>query len=351
MGRACLLVLAISSLCFLLKAVTGMPVESGIPVLENFDVTPFLGKWNSIALATDYPRIQQIRAELKMTTYSLEESDQPGKIHASHLFYVGDRRTNMSVMCDKLQPPGRFALSRSRSSEEFRVIRGKHHEYAVVVFYSHGANKTVTTLRLFGRAQELRPALLEDFRQISLDQGIPEECIFLLPKADECVSDKTLPESQNQQRVRRMAVVEPEEGSGLLPSNVPFFSRTDVEAACQLPAEPGICFGHHERFHYNQSTMTCAKFVYGGCSGNGNNFLTEQICLQRCRTVAACRLPIEIGPCKIAVDLWAFDSVLGKCKPFIYGGCQGNGNKFYSLKECEEYCDAVPAEEADLLPV
>lgn len=43
------------------------------------------------------------------------------------------------------------------------------------------------------------------------------------------------------------------------------------------------------------------------------------------------------------MELWAFDAVQGKCIRFQYGGCQGNGNKFYSEKECKEYC-GVPGD-------
>lgn len=57
---------------------------------------------------------------------------------------------------------------------------------------------------------------------------------------------------------------------------------------------------------------------------------------------AACNLPIVRGPCRGYHKLWAFDAAQGKCVPFIYGGCQGNGNKFYSEKECKEYC-GVPS--------
>ncbi|XP_051893386.1 inter-alpha-trypsin inhibitor-like [Pristis pectinata] len=97
--------------------------------------------------------------------------------------------------------------------------------------------------------------------------------------------------------------------------------------------------------------MTCEPFTYGGCLGNANNFVTERQCLHTCRTVAACRLPIEVGPCRKSIDLWAFDSVAGKCVTFMYGGCEGNGNKFYTKKECVEYCDAIPEGEDELLAV
>lgn len=55
---------------------------------------------------------------------------------------------------------------------------------------------------------------------------------------------------------------------------------------------------------------------------------------------AACRLPIVPGPCQSLVTRWAFDAAQGKCITFTYGGCKGNGNQFYSEKECKEYCGA-----------
>lgn len=38
------------------------------------------------------------------------------------------------------------------------------------------------------------------------------------------------------------------------------------------------------RFFYNTSSMACETFLYGGCLGNGNNFYSEKECLQACRT-------------------------------------------------------------------
>uniref|UniRef100_A0A672L7L6 Protein AMBP n=1 Tax=Sinocyclocheilus grahami TaxID=75366 RepID=A0A672L7L6_SINGR len=111
--------------------------------------------------------------------------------------------------------------------------------------------------------------------------------------------------------------------------------------ACKSQPDSGPCFGMLQRYHYNSSIMACQMFTYGGCMGNQNNFVTEKECLQSCRTEAACRLPMDAGPCKVFTDLWAFDSAAGKCVSFKYGGCKGNGNKFYSQKECEEYCGVM----------
>lgn len=65
---------------------------------------------------------------------------------------------------------------------------------------------------------------------------------------------------------------------------------------------------------------------------------------------AACRLPIVPGPCQKPVTRWAFDAAQGKCITFSYGGCKGNGNQFYSEKECKEYCGAPPLAGTHTLP-
>ncbi|CAO2587811.1 Protein AMBP [Lemmus lemmus] len=40
-----------------------------------------------------------------------------------------------------------------------------------------------------------------------------------------------------------------------------------------------------ERYYYNGASMACETFQYGGCLGNGNNFISEKECLQTCRTI------------------------------------------------------------------
>jgi hypothetical protein len=51
-----------------------------------------------------------------------------------------------------------------------------------------------------------------------------------------------------------------------------------------------------------------------------------------------CSLSLDSGPCDAYVPSFGFSQADGNCQPFVYGGCQGNDNRFSSLAECEAKC-------------
>lgn len=53
---------------------------------------------------------------------------------------------------------------------------------------------------------------------------------------------------------------------------------------------------------------------------------------------AKCLARAETGPCMALIILWAYDSNLGRCKTFIYGGCDGTDNKYPTEQECMATC-------------
>ncbi|NXL68383.1 AMBP protein, partial [Chordeiles acutipennis] len=195
--------------------------------------------------------------------------------------------TRLSGEYQKTSTPGKYTYYNPKwdVSIQSYVLRTNYEEYAVILMKKKSSFGPSTTLKLYGMSPELREELIESFQQLALEMGIPADSIFILANRGECIPQETATAPQlcasfPTQRARR-AVLPAEEGSaaGPLP---PYIGNK--EDSCRLSRDPGPCSGMLSRFFYNSSSMACETFLYGGCLGNGNNFYSEKECLQACRT-------------------------------------------------------------------
>ena len=51
-----------------------------------------------------------------------------------------------------------------------------------------------------------------------------------------------------------------------------------------------------------------------------------------------CSQEPDPGPCEAAFDRYFHNATSGRCERFVYGGCEGNDNRFDSQEECEQTC-------------
>ncbi|XP_051534832.1 kunitz-type serine protease inhibitor 6-like [Myxocyprinus asiaticus] len=170
------------------------------------------------------------------------------------------------------------------------------------------------------------------------------------------VTGTLLSDSHTLSQRSRMSV--PENNNADEPKALPEMTSDEFQEKCQTAPQTGLCRASIRRYYYNNGT--CEPFVYGGCGGNKNNYETEETCMTSCtvRIIPSnkkesdipttpnsiysyqeiCVVPSDSGPCRASFRRFYFDSSSQSCKPFIYGGCRGNQNRYSTEEECLSAC-------------
>ncbi|XP_036357639.1 BPTI/Kunitz domain-containing protein 4-like [Octopus sinensis] len=132
-------------------------------------------------------------------------------------------------------------------------------------------------------------------------------------------------------------VIHPSNNYGLccLKPSATTFSNVPL---CEQPTKVGLCRARMLRYFFNSQSGHCEIFSYSGCQGNENNFETKEECEQSCRNY--CEMRAEPGFCLAKITRYYYDRISGTCRMFHYGGCGGNGNNFYTKRDCLNYCSS-----------
>ncbi|NP_001018400.1 papilin b, proteoglycan-like sulfated glycoprotein precursor [Danio rerio] len=62
-------------------------------------------------------------------------------------------------------------------------------------------------------------------------------------------------------------------------------------SVCSLARDVGPCYEYKSRFYFDHSSGSCSQFWFGGCQGNGNNFVSKVACERTCKASVRGREP------------------------------------------------------------
>ncbi|TRZ01831.1 hypothetical protein DNTS_004273 [Danionella cerebrum] len=120
------------------------------------------------------------------------------------------------------------------------------------------------------------------------------------------------------------------------------FRIPKIPPICRFEKTEGPCRGLFNRFFFNMTSMRCEPFFYGGCQGNENNFHNLEECLEYCKphkTIPViCQDILDKGRCSASIPRYYYNSATKTCQEFIYTGCGGSNNNFISKHSCMDVC-------------
>ncbi|KAJ8347877.1 hypothetical protein SKAU_G00264660 [Synaphobranchus kaupii] len=155
---------------------------------KDFNLQGISGKWYLIGYATNTLWFVTRKANMKMGTAVLKPTAE-GDLDMIYSSLNSDGTCwKMTHLAKKTDIPGKFTIRSQRwdNDNDMRVVDVKYNEYALVHTIKTKAGVSTVLNKLYARAKDLSPEVLQKFKQFSLDTGILPENIAILPKNDEC---------------------------------------------------------------------------------------------------------------------------------------------------------------------
>ncbi|XP_069465876.1 lipocalin-like [Ambystoma mexicanum] len=173
-----------------LLALCALHAHAEVSVQPDFQDDKILGKWYSIGLASNSKWFQSKKHVLTMCSTVIAPAAD-GSLVVTSTYPKSNDCEQKSMTFFKTEQPGRFRATSARWSSEHDIIitETNYVEYALVLNRKTKGTEVSTMVTLYGREKNLRPELVQKFQQFSLEQGLPQSSILILPHTDRCINE------------------------------------------------------------------------------------------------------------------------------------------------------------------
>ncbi|XP_078082863.1 lipocalin-like [Mustelus asterias] len=174
-------------LCASLALLCIVLVTGEIQVQSHFDLEQFVGKWYIVGMASDARWFTTRKHKFTMSTILMKPAEND-KVETILTKVRRGKCLQITLPYRMTEQDGYFVFhsDRWKCNNDVYVVETNYDEYALVHNTIIKGPEVKTLVKLYGRGQELRPEILERFRQYSLAHGLEEENIVTFAKQDEC---------------------------------------------------------------------------------------------------------------------------------------------------------------------
>ncbi|XP_075435248.1 lipocalin-like isoform X6 [Ascaphus truei] len=189
-----------------LVALFALCAQSDIPVQPDFQDDKIIGKWYSIAVASNSNWFKSYKHLMNMSATVITQNAD-GNLEGVYTYPNSNRCQKNTMIYFKTDQPGRFYAIMKRTDDlpillapiyifwagsvqeiDVRFVETNYEEYAMMAMRNTEDMNVYTVVTLFGRDKELRPEVLTKFRNFCL-QGFGEDNILILPQTDQCMTE------------------------------------------------------------------------------------------------------------------------------------------------------------------
>lgn len=174
-----------------LLAVLPTPAQSSVPLQPNFKQQKFLGIWFTVGLACNSTWFLE-KKEKMSTCKSVVVQTEEDTLNMTITYFRKTQCHTWSFLLERDGPPGRYRHTSLRWSgtREVSVVETDYTQYAMLLTQSSGGEgRDFLMATLYTREQSpATEALRKKFTTFARAQGLTDQSIVFLLKADQCIN-------------------------------------------------------------------------------------------------------------------------------------------------------------------